>query len=529
MPAPDADRPRGDGAPGAGGLGGPGGNDGPASAGDAGGAPPVLRVRGAAKAFAGVPALRAADLEVRAGEVHALVGENGAGKSTLLKIVTGAHAPDAGAVELAGRPVRFAGPLAARRAGIAAIYQEFSLVPALTVRENLFLGAEPRRGPWTDTAAERERARAALARLGAAIDPEAVVRDLDVARQQLVEIARALLGEARLLILDEPTAALTPRESDALLALLGELRGRGAAILFVSHRLDEVARIADRITVLRDGETLGTWAAADLDRERLIEKMVGRPLDQEFPKAAAPRGEPLLEVRGLRGGRVRGVSFAVRAGEVLGIAGLAGAGRTDVARLIFGADPREAGEILLAGRPVDIRSPADAIRHGVCLLTEDRKGQGLALGLPARDNFALPNLRRWTRGGAIDGRAESAAFARHVAALRIRLAGPEQPARELSGGNQQKLLVARWLERDARVVVFDEPTRGIDVGAKREMYLLINELAARGKAVVMISSELPEILGMSDRVLVMRGGRVTGEIADARTATQEQVMALAVA
>ncbi len=488
----------------------------------------ILRVTGAAKAFSGVPALREAALEVRGGEIHALVGENGAGKSTLIKIVAGAHAPDRGTVELAGSPVRFAGPLDAWRAGIAVIHQELSLVPALTVRENLFLGREAARGGFVDAGAERRRAREALARLGADVEPEALAGDLDVARQQLVEIARALLADARLLILDEPTAALTPRESDALLAILAELRGRGIAILLVSHRLDEVLRAADRVTVMRDGVTLGTWPTRELTREALIERMVGRPLAQEFPKVAAARGAPLLEVRGLRGGRVRDVSFAARAGEVLGIAGLAGAGRTDLARLIFGADRLEAGEVLLDGRPVTIRSPREAIRLGICLLTEDRKAQGLALGLGARDNFALPNLGRWSRRAWIDGRVEDAAFGRHVEALRIRLAGPEQPARELSGGNQQKLLVARWLESDARVVIFDEPTRGIDVGAKHEMYLLMNDLAARGKAIVMISSELPEVLGMSDRILVMRAGRITGEIDDVAAATQERVMALAV-
>jgi ribose transport system ATP-binding protein len=465
---------------------------------------------------------------VRGGEIHALVGENGAGKSTLIKIVAGAQPADAGAIELDGAPVRFAGPLDAWRAGVAVIHQELSLVPALTVRENLFLGRERTRGGFVDPAAERRRAREALARLGAEIDPEARTDSLDVARQQLVEITRALLADARLLILDEPTAALTPRESDALLAVLADLRARGIAILFVSHRLDEVLRAADRVTLMRDGATLGTWPTADLTREALIERMVGRPLDQEFPKVAAAQGAPLLEVRGLAGGRVRGVSFAVQRGEVLGIAGLAGAGRTDLARLIFGADRREAGEIVIDGRPVAIRSPRDAVAHGICLLTEDRKAQGLALGLGARANFALPNLGRWSRGSWIDGRGESEAFRRRVEGLRIRLAGPEQPARELSGGNQQKLLVARWLERDAQVVIFDEPTRGIDVGAKHEMYLLINDLAARGKAVVMISSELPEVLGMSDRILVMRGGRITGEIAEPGGATQERVMELAV-
>ncbi len=488
---------------------------------------PLLRLRGAAKAFAGVPALRRADLEVRAGEVHALVGENGAGKSTLLRVVTGAHAADAGELELAGQRVRFAGPRQALRAGVAAIYQELSLVPDLSVRANLFLGREPGRGGLVDTSRERRLAAAALARLGADIDPEQRLGELPVAGRQLVEIARALLREARLLILDEPTAALTPREADALLGILDDLRGRGIAVLFVSHRLDEVLRIADRVTVMRDGATLGTWPARALTRAALIELMVGRPLDQEYPRRRGAPGAPRLEARGLRGGRVRGVSFAVHGGEVLGVAGLAGAGRTDLARLVFGAERVAGGELRLDGRPAAIRSPRDAIRQGVCLLTEDRQGEGLALDLPARDNFALPNLARWSRGGWIDRRAEALAFARQTAALGIRLASPRQPARQLSGGNQQKLLVARWLESDARVLIFDEPTRGIDVGARHDIYRLIDRLAAQGKAIVMISSDLPEVLGMSDRILVMREGRVAGELPDAAAATQEQVMALA--
>jgi len=488
--------------------------------------PPVLRVAGVAKAFPGVQAIRTADLAVLPGEIHALVGENGAGKSTLIKVVTGAHRPDRGAVEIAGRPVRIRDPRDALAAGVAAIYQEFNLVPALTARENLFLGREPRRR--LDAGTERRRARELFERLGVAIDPDALVRDLPVAHQQLVEIARALLAEARLLIMDEPTAALTPREVETLFGILNDLRAHGIGILFISHRLNEVFRHADRVSVMRDGVTLGTWPVGELTREALIERMVGRPLDQEFPKQRAPLGAERLTVRNLRGGRVREATFAVRAGEVLGIAGLVGAGRTDLVRLVFGADRPEGGEILLDGAPVTIRSPRDAIRRGICLLTEDRAQQGLVLGLSARENFALPNLGHWSRASWIAERRERTAFLRYVESLNIRVAGPEQAARHLSGGNQQKLLVARWLESDSRVVIFDEPTRGIDVGAKVEMYLLINDLAARGKAIVMISSEMPEILGMSDRILVLHDGRITGEVTDVATATQERVLELAV-
>jgi len=479
--------------------------------------PPLVRLSGIRKAFPGVVALGGADLTLLGGELHALVGENGAGKSTLIKVITGALRPDAGAVELA------------EGAAVAAIYQEQSLVPAMSVLDNLWLGQERSRAGFVDRRAEVVRAAEVLSLLGADLDPATPVRRLSIAQRQLVEIGRALLRDARVLLLDEPTAALSPRESERLFSILTELRARGVGLLYVSHRLDEVFRLADRITVLRDGVTLGTWPAGGLTRRALIERMVGRPLEQEFPKVRAEPGEVLLEARRLSGGRVRDVSFQARRGEVLGIAGLVGAGRTEMARLLFGADRRSGGEVLLRGRPIAISSPRDAVAHGIALLTEDRKGEGLLLHRSARENFALPNLDRWSRAGWIRATEERSAFGRRVDELGIRLSGPEQPAAELSGGNQQKLLLARWLERDAEVVLLDEPTRGVDVGAKVELYLLMNRLAARGKAVVMISSELPEVLGMSDRILVMRDGGVAGEIADARAATQESVMAMAVA
>jgi ABC-type sugar transport system ATPase subunit len=500
----------------------------PGSEGAVAGAGALLQLKGVTKAFPGVLAVREASLDVRCGEVHALVGENGAGKSTLIRIVTGAHQADGGTVELDGARVHWSSPLAAAGAGIAAIYQELDLVPTLSVRANLFLAREDARLGFIAAAEERRRARETLARLGVELDPGVRAADLELAQQQLVAIARALLARARLLAMDEPTAALASGEVDRLFGVIRELRGRGIGILFVSHRLDEVMAIADRVTVMRDGTTLGTWPTRELTRERLVELMVGRPLDQEFPKVRLVAGPEVLSVRGLSGGRVRGASFSVRAGEVLGLAGLVGAGRTDLARLIFGADSVQRGEILLDGRPTAIRTPRDAIRNGICLLTEDRKAEGLVLGLSARDNFALPNLDRWSPWGWISRRKELSEFERFVASLRIQLSSPTQPARNLSGGNQQKLLIARWLERDSRVLIFDEPTRGIDVGAKHEIYLLINELAARGKAIVMISSDLPEVLGMSDRILVMHRGRVAGEIPEAAAATQEQVLQLAV-
>lgn len=480
------------------------------------------------KAFPGVQALSDGSFELRAGEIHALVGENGAGKSTLIKILTGAQSADSGSILLEGKPVLFKSPIEALRAGVATIYQEFTLVPALNVSENLFLGSGGGHIGWLDHARERLKSHEVLARLGIDLDPDTRVSDLTIAHQQLVEIARALLADCRILVMDEPTAALTPREVEKLFVVLRELAARGIGIIFVSHRLNEVFSIADRITVMRDGATVVTQMTRELTRRQLIEHMVGRSIDQEFPKATLPRGALRLQVSHLSGGRVRDVSFSLHAGEVLGIAGLMGAGRTEVARLLFGADPKESGEIRLDGRTLDIRSPRDAINAGICLLTEDRKAQGLVLIASAKDNFALPNLGRWSRASFINHKVERFRFVEHVNKLHIRVSDPEQTANNLSGGNQQKLLVARWLETESQVVIFDEPTRGIDVGAKYDMYLLISELAAQGKAIIVVSSELPEILGISDRILVMRHGQVSGEIDKASGATQEDVMVLAV-
>ncbi|MCU0872903.1 MAG: sugar ABC transporter ATP-binding protein [Pirellulaceae bacterium] len=492
-------------------------------------APPLLRMRGIEKTYPGVRALRGVDLELRAGEVLALVGENGAGKSTLIKILGGAVASDAGSIHVDGRPVQLRGPTAARRAGVSIIYQEFNLVPALTARENIFLGQEPSRFGWLPVSQEHRRSRDLFERIGVAIDPETPCRDLTVAQQQVVEIAKALSREAKVVVMDEPSAALSPRETRHLFAVIRELQAQGIGVIYISHRLNEVFDIADRVMVLRDGAHVGTRPIGELTRDRIIEMMVGRTLETEFPKQPAPIGPPRLVARGLRRGRaVRDVSFEVRRGEVLALTGLVGAGRTETARLIFAADRRDAGTVSLDGRPLSLRSPRDAIAAGICLLTEDRKSQGLVLGRSVLENFGLPNMNRFAPGGFLRLRREAAALDGYVAQMQIKLASRNQAAGTLSGGNQQKIVLAKWLKRNAEVVIFDEPTRGIDVGAKYEIYLLINRLAAQGKAVLMISSELPEVLGMSDRILVMHEGRITGEIGDVARATQEQIMELAV-
>ena len=493
---------------------------------------PILEMEGIDKAFPGVQALRGARLDLFAGEVHALVGENGAGKSTLIKVLAGALRPDAGTVAIDGRPVHVSSPAHARDLGVAVIYQEFNLVPTLSARENIFLGREAGRAGFVSARRERREALALFGRIGVALDPEAPVAELTVAQQQLVEIAKALSVSARVVVMDEPTAALTPQEAQRLFAVVREMTARGVGVVYVSHRLDEIFALADRVTVMRDGRHVRTSPVGDVTRRGLIELMVGRELTHEFPprpNAAGRVGPERLVVGGLRrGDAVRDVSFAVRRGEMLGLTGLVGAGRTEVARLIFGADRRDAGRITLDGRELAVRSPAEAIRAGICLLTEDRKSQGLVLGLSVLENFGLPNLPALSSAGFVRGGAERRAFAGFVDTLRIKVPHADERAGNLSGGNQQKVVLAKWLQANSEVVIFDEPTRGIDVGAKYEIYQLIHGLAAAGKAVVMISSELPEVLALSDRILVMHEGRISGEITDVAAATQEEVLAMAV-
>ena len=474
---------------------------------------PILQLDGISKSFWGIRALERVDLTVARGDVHALTGENGAGKSTLMKIVAGLERADAGRIGFHG-------------SAVAMIHQELLPFPEMTVAENICMGSEPaNRFGWLDRGTMRRRTADLLARLGVDVPPGRRMGDLSFAEQQSVEIAKAIGQQADLLIMDEPTSALSDRESERLFRIIGDLRQRGVAIIYISHRMDEIFRLADTVTVMRDGRHVATRPAAALDEAQLISLMVGRDFNAALARQAAPTGEIALEVRGLtRMGRFRDISFVLRAGEILGLAGLMGAGRTEIASAIFGLDPATSGVILLRGRPIGIAAPADALSHGIAMVTEDRKRYGFVPDMGVRENLTLSSLRRFCAGPFVRGDSENTAADEQIRAFSIRTAGRDQQVKYLSGGNQQKVVLARALLTDPAILILDEPTRGIDVGAKAEIYALISRLAQQGKAILLVSSEMNEILALSDRILVIREGTVAAEVTASRT-TPEEILA----
>jgi rhamnose transport system ATP-binding protein len=492
------------------------------------GSPSLLVLQHLSKRFGAVQALDDVSLTLAAGSIHALVGENGAGKSTLVKILSGVVRPDGGQVLLEGRPLLLSGPADARRQGIAVIHQEPSLFPDLSVMENVFL-ADPPRDRWgrVDYREMRQRVASLFDRLGVELDPHAEVRGLSMADQQLIEIAKALAGRARVLIMDEPTASLSAHEVQRLFALVEQLRDQGVAILFVSHRLDEIFRLADTITVLRDGRHVRTAPTKELTPADVVRHMVGRALEGTNASASRSRGPVVLEVQGLtRRGAFNDVSFALHQGEILGMAGLVGAGRTEVARVLFGIDRPDFGRMWLEGREVAVGSPATALEMGIAYVPEDRHQQGLVLPFSITANVSLPILHRLFPRGVVRPVRERALAQRYRSELRIRSSGVDQPVSDLSGGNQQKVVLAKWLATQPKVLILDEPTRGIDVGAKAEVHRIVEHLASQGLAILLISSDLPEVLALSDRILVMYEGRVTA-IFSRQEASEERVMAAA--
>lgn len=497
---------------------------------------PLLRMSLIRKRFPGVQALDDAGLEMLPGEIHALLGENGAGKSTLIKILSGAQQPDSGTIEFGGQTVVMVSPHDAQRRGIATIYQEFTLAPNMTIAENVFIGREPGVGFFVDWRKMESETRVITKRLGLELQPMAIVRGLSVAEQQMVEIARALSMKSRLIVMDEPTSALSSTEVEKLFRIARELKAHGLSIIFVTHRLEEVMQICDRYTVLRDGRLVGSGAIADITIDGIIRLMVGREVKALFAhREREIAGDVVLRVEGLnRQGNAQDqnatvladVGFEARRGEILGVAGLVGAGRTEMARAVFGADAFDSGRVIINGREVHIRSPQDAIRNGIGLVPEDRKQQALFLALAVRINLSMASHRQILRWGVfIDETAERAMVEEYRQKLNIRMASPEQLIASLSGGNQQKVTLARWLALRPKVLIVDEPTRGIDIGAKVEVHNLLFEMAETGIAVVAISSELPEVLAISDRIITMREGRVTGEI-KREDATEEILMSM---
>lgn len=487
---------------------------------------PLLKVQHITKKFPGIVALDDVSIEFERGEVHAICGENGAGKSTLIKILTGAYTPTSGSIQWEGRTYESFEPKQAMNLGITAIYQEFNLVPSLSIAENVFFGRELRKGAFLDKAEMRRRTAQLAAEMDIQVDPSAKIKDLGVAYSQITEILKAISHEAKILIMDEPSAPLSNREIDAMFDIIRKLRDKGVTIVYISHRMDEIFEICDRVTVMRDGKYISTKRIEETDRHQLIADMVGRELGEDFVGGAGPKDEVVLEVNGLTTDRIKDVSFLLHKGEILGLGGLVGAGRTETARAIFAADPIRSGNLQVKGREVRFRQPRDAIAAGIALLTEDRKGQGLILGMSVRENGTFSIMKELTRGLFVDRKKQRERIERKKEELTIKTPHVEQKVKFLSGGNQQKVILAKWLLTYCDILIFDEPTRGIDVGAKQEIYNLMHRLTEEGKSIIMISSEMPELLGMSDRVLVMHEGRINGELAKEEF-SQEAVLRIA--
>ena len=492
--------------------------------------PVILEMKGIVKSFGPVKALKGVDFDLRAGEVHALMGENGAGKSTLMKVLTGIHDANEGTIHYNGKQVAYSKPKEAMEDGIVIVHQELNMMNHLTVAQNIFIGREEfRHNLLIDDGASIKKAKKLFDLLKLDINPTEKVGNLTVGKQQMVEIAKALSMDAKVIVFDEPTAALTESEINELFVIIDDLRAKGVGIIYISHRMDEIARITDRVTVMRDGEYVGTVNTKETTKDEIIAMMVGRTI-YEDPKAASAVADDapvVLEVKNLNAGSsVKDVSFQLRKGEILGFSGLMGAGRTEVARLLFGADKKESGTIFVNGKEVTINSPQDAIREGIGYLSEDRKRFGCIVDMTIADNTVMTNLDKYIKGGLINDGEIVKASDEFVKQLRTKTPSSKQLVRNLSGGNQQKVVIAKWLEQNSDILIFDEPTRGIDVGAKSEIYTLMNALVAQGKSIIMISSELTEILRMSDRIVVMCEGRKTGEL-DISQATQERILALA--
>ena len=492
--------------------------------------PVILEMKGIVKSFGPVKALKGVDFDLRAGEVHALMGENGAGKSTLMKVLTGIHDANEGTIHYNGKQVTYSKPKDAMEDGIVIVHQELNMMNHLTVAQNIFIGREEFRHNWLiDDGASIKKAKKLFDLLKLDINPTEKVGNLTVGKQQMVEIAKALSMDAKVIVFDEPTAALTESEINELFVIIDDLRSKGVGIIYISHRMDEIARITDRVTVMRDGEYVGTVNTKETTKDEIIAMMVGRTI-YEDPKAASAVADDapvVLEVKNLNAGSsVKDVSFQLRKGEILGFSGLMGAGRTEVARLLFGADKKESGTIFVNGKEVTINSPQDAIREGIGYLSEDRKRFGCIVDMTIADNTVMTNLDHYIKGFLIDDREIVKVSDKFVDSLKTKTPSSKQLVRNLSGGNQQKVVIAKWLEQNSDILIFDEPTRGIDVGAKSEIYTLMNALVAQGKSIIMISSELTEILRMSDRIVVMCEGRKTGEL-DISQATQERILALA--